>query len=50
MAIVNVSEELAQGHNDSGFSPFVWNSLMKASHADNDPKYMDIRNIRGYLH
>ena len=43
MAMVNVSDELAQGHSDSGFKPFISKALMNASHADRDPE----KNSRG---
>ena len=43
IAIVNVSEELAQGQRDSGFKPFISNALIKASHADSDPRQERIR-------
>lgn len=35
--MVDVSVELAQGHNDSAFKPLASNAFKKASHADRDP-------------
>lgn len=37
MATVMASGELAQGQMTSGFRPWLWKTLRKASHDDTDP-------------
>lgn len=43
------SAEVAHGHMASGFSPWLWNRLKKASQDDTDPKGLEQINLKAEI-
>lgn len=46
MATVMASADVAHGQMASGFSPWLWNRLRKASQDDTDPKELEQINLK----
>ena len=43
------SAEVAHGQMASGFSPWLWNRLRKASQDDTDPKELEQINVKAKI-
>lgn len=46
MATVMASADVAHGQMASGFSPWLWKRLRKASQDDTDPKELEQSNLK----